>query len=822
MADTELTLFGEQGDTPTHGSVTGEVDSIFFRAPDSFFKIIRVHIKETDLTWDDDYITITGDFGDLKEGNTYCFKGMLVKHAKYGMQFKAVSYQNVATSSREGLITYLSSDEFPGIGKKTATQIVTVLGDNTIEKLLENPPSRDELGISKKQYTVLLDQVRANNGVEQAIVRLNSYGFSSSMAAKIYNQYKERVFEVLEDNPYQLAIDIPGLGFGRADQLAAQLGIAADAPKRIQAAVVHALQLLCFEDGSTYTTAEPLIALTLDLLEKGRNIAIDPEQVADEMVALAHDKKLVPDADRIYPPILYYNEKDIATEVYRLINDEPATPYDQAQLDKQLTKLEAQLGITFGNEQRQAIMAAVQNKFLLLTGGPGTGKTTIINGIVALFAAINDFSLDIGEYERKDQPFPIILAAPTGRAAKRITETTGLPASTIHHLLGINKLDDQPLEEKTLDGQVLIIDETSMVDTTLMKYLLQSVPATMHVILVGDKDQLPSVGPGQVFSDLIASQVLPTVKLKHIYRQDEQSTISILAQNIKNGQLPADFAQPKADRSFIECNANQIANAVTRIIEIAHRKGNNYDDIQVLAPMYRGVAGIDNLNRLLQDLMNPATPQTKQVLLNNQHLRIGDRVLHLVNTPEKNIFNGDLGKVVGITPTNKDKAEQVAGKVIVDFDGNEVEFVGPELKNLTLAYCMSIHKSQGSEFPIVIIPMVMQYARMFARNLLYTGITRAQQKLILLGEKQAYLQSLARNTSSRQTTLTQWVLALFKPDEVSITAQQASSNTDDLNTEMVQEPDGQEYLLTADVVTKEEVDPMIGMDGITPYDLLDK
>lgn len=810
--------------------IVGEVESIFFSAPDSFFKIMRVKIKESSLTsWNDDYITVTGDFADIKEGIAYRFSGKLVKHPKYGLQFKALKYENETVTTTEGLVTYLSGDDFPGVGKKTAEKVVSVLGKNAISILLNNPPAKEDLGISERQRKVLLAGVKENNGAEQVIIGLNGYGFSSSLAAKIYAKYGSDSLDTIRQNPYQLAIDINGIGFARADQLAEKMGFATDSEGRIQAGIMHSLRELCLADGNTYTTSEPLLDQSLSLLEKGRNEQVDPDQVATQMIELANQGKVLVDKGKIYFPAYYYAEKDIADELYRIVNDNQAEHFPEEKIKQALDKTARQLNISYGADQQEAIQKAIQNKVFLLTGGPGTGKTTIINGIVSLFAQVNGFSLDPGEYAGTKKNYPVLLAAPTGRAAKRMSETTGLPASTIHRLLGINQHDEVPQEDKQLEGQLLIIDEASMVDTTLMKYLLKSIPSGMHLILVGDKDQLPSVGPGQVFSDLIASGAFPTVKLEKIYRQDEDSTITVLAHSIKQGKLPADFTAHMPDRSFIPCSGNQVAEVVKKIVLIAQKKGNNLDQLQVLVPMYRGAAGIDNLNTVLQAIINPEKKNSKFLISGKNKFLIGDRVLHLVNDPEHNIFNGDLGKVVGIDDGKTKKGAKGNAKMTVDFDGNEVDFYQRDLNRLTLAYCMSIHKAQGSEFPIVILPMVRQYVRMFARNLLYTGITRAEDKLVLLGEVKAFRDNVIRDASVRKTSLKQRIQQVFEiaedqdagpaenndEDGKKLRESQVKEQSNDYQTSNDEEP-----VLTMAKIQSRRIDPMIGMKGISPYDFM--
>ena len=459
----------------------------------------------------------------------------------------------------------------------------------------------------------------------------------------------------------------------------------------------------------------------------------------------------------------------------------------------------------------------------MLTGGPGTGKTTIINGIVAMFAELNGIDLERIRQQKDDSHLPILLAAPTGRAAKRMTETTGLPARTIHRLLGINGHDEELSESKVdeLSGDLLIIDETSMVDTELMDVLLGAIPYNMQVIFVGDKDQLPSVGPGQVFADLLESDELPKKELTRIYRQSDDSSIVELSHSIQQGQLPPDFTQQHADRSFIACNAFQVPDVLKQVVQLWLSKGNSIDDLQVLAPMYKGVAGIDNLNNRMQAIVNPAKHGRKEVQVNQQVFRIGDRVLQLVNDPEHNIFNGDIGKVIGIDLKSA-KNHVPTDKIIVDFDGNEVGYEKRNWNQLTLAYCMSIHKSQGGEFPLIILPMVRQFSRMFARNLLYTAVSRAKQKLVLLGEVEAFKKSVSIVSSNRQTGLKEMLWEAFGDHEkVNLIEDPVSEDESETVEADDQELNQNSNVLTNSMIESGKIDPLIGMNGIQPKDFME-
>lgn len=837
MVQQNIELFG----TPQlrdEAFVVGQVAQVFFQSSANFYKVLLVKIKDKNFDWSESTITVTGNFADIKEETPYRFSGRLVKHPKYGQQFQADNYQTEMPSSKEGIVTYLSSSQFPGIGEKTAERIVQKLGNDAVSVLLQDPNKAKKLGLNEKQQKSLLDNLEADQGIEQIIIGLNSLGFSSNMAARIYSYFQEDTLNTIHDDPYQLSIHINGIGFYRADQIAEQLGFKPDDSGRLRGAIFHVLFEYSSSEGNTFVPGNILLQKVQQLLEEGRNVEIDPNKIADELIKLVDQRKLAVENNNFYLKKYFYGEWDIATQLARLMQEDSEQPLaDEKQLTADLSQIETQMNIEYDLFQRDAITKALTSKVFLLTGGPGTGKTTIINAIVALYAYENDIDLEA-------KRLPILLAAPTGRAAKRMSEMTGLPASTIHRLLGINGHEEQlPEEVDELDGTLLIIDETSMVDTDLMKILLKSIPDAMQVIFVGDRHQLPSVGPGQVFADMLASDLLPKKELTKIYRQGEYSSIISLAHAVNQGELPVDFSQQQNDRSFIRCTAKQVPQVIAQVIEVALRKGNSKDDIQVLAPMYRGPAGIDSLNDLLQEIMNPHHTRQKEIEVRGHHLRIGDRVLQLVNDPEKNIYNGDIGKIVAIDIGNKG---QKAGpdSVTISFEQNEVEVEKKDWNNLTLAYCLSIHKSQGGEFPIVILPMVPQFARMFARNLLYTAITRAKEKLILVGDLESFRRSISKVAQNRLTTLKQR-LETELGDEKQVGANDDSTQ---LTQPAVQvERDGSQpkktkqdgtlgkntaeefnqrqvlnesYTLTLQLIESQNIDPMIGMDGVRPIDFM--
>ena len=577
-----------------------------------------------------------------------------------------------------------------------------------------------------------------------------------------------------------------------------------------------------------------VIDLTVDVLNYQDEEVIEPEKLDEMLQYLNEEKRLIIDNEQVAIPSLYYSEIKSVQNLFRIkTHTNKLTEIEQSDLQMHIGEIEDANQVNYAASQKEALQTAINSKVMLLTGGPGTGKTTVIKGIVELYAEIHGLSLDYDDYVNDD--YPVVLAAPTGRASKRLQESTGLEAMTIHRLIGWNQ-DTKPEDilENEINARLIIIDEMSMVDTWLFHQFLSAVPLDAQLIFVGDEDQLPSVGPGQVFKDLIESKAIPRVNLTEVYRQQDGSSIIELAHRMKLGQK-IDITQRFHDRSFINCQANQIPTVVEKVVTSAVNKGYTMADIQVLAPMYKGNAGIKRLNQVLQDILNPKKKDTREIEFGDVVFRKGDKVLQLVNRPNDNIFNGDIGVIVGIFWAKENALNKDV--LVVDFEGNEITFTKQDMMELTHAYCTSIHKSQGSEFPIVIMPIVKQYFRMLQRPILYTGLTRAKTSLVLLGDPEAFDIGLKTNGQARLTQLCTLLKNYFNSEDEEMLENTATNDTgasqttidDQVEAPMSSNDSGE---VTSDstktdinVLTEAtmfKIDPMINMGEITPYDFIER
>ncbi|MCO4340963.1 ATP-dependent RecD-like DNA helicase [Staphylococcus agnetis] len=775
--------------------IKGNIEVILFQNSDNYYTVLKIEVEDSNEDFET-MATVVGYFPNIVEGETYTFKGQVAEHPRYGKQLKAETFQKEIPQTRDSIVQYLSSDLFKGVGKKTAESIVDTLGDNAIQSILNDASVLEQVPkLSKAKQQQIAEQVSQNQASEQIMIRLNELGFGAKLAMDIYKFYKDETLKVIDQNPYQLVYDIRGVGFQKADQLASLVGISYTHPNRLKAGIQYIVEEICIKQGHTYLPKDTLMTESSTLLTKQHETTIDQTMLEDVLSQLIEEQRLINDNDHIAIPSLYYSELKSSQNIYKLMHNQVfMDTFDQSDIQLQIGEIEESNGVTYAEAQKGALEAAMQNKMMILTGGPGTGKTTVIKGIVHLYAALHGISLNYDDYG--DEDYPVVLAAPTGRASKRLHDATGLEAMTIHRLIGWNQ-DTKP--EDILDNEIhaklIIIDEMSMVDTWLFHQFMAAVPEDAQVVLVGDEDQLPSVGPGQVFKDLISSKSLKRINLKEVYRQQDGSSIIALAHNMKAG-LNVDITERFHDRSFIPCHIDQIPEVVRKVVTNAVNKGYDMSDIQVLAPMYRGNAGIHKLNKVLQDILNPIeNDDTREIHFGDIVYRKGDKVLQLVNRPNDNIFNGDIGVIVGIFWAKENALNKDV--VIVDYEGNEITYLKSDLTELTHAYCTSIHKAQGSEFPIVIMPLVKQYFRMLQKPILYTGLTRAKQSLVFLGDSDAFNIGLKTEGQVRLTRQQSFLEQYFNSEE---TSSEVISLTED---------------------TMYSIDPMINMQNVSPYDFME-
>ncbi|PTK67477.1 SF1B family DNA helicase RecD2 [Staphylococcus borealis] len=802
-----------------YSMIKGTVDAILFQNNDNFYTVIKVDTIETNESFGN-LPTVVGFFPNIVEGDVYTFKGQVVEHPRYGKQLKADTFEKEVPQTKDAIITYLSSDLFKGIGKKTAQNIVNTLGENAINDIMSDASVLEKVSnLSKKKQKQIADQINANQESEKIMIRLHDLGFGPKLSMAIYQFYQSDTLQVLENNPYQLVYDVKGIGFQKADILARNNGIAFNDQERLKAGLLYTLEEECIKQGHTYLSNDYIIDVTQQILSnKQQGEAIEQQQLEDVLQILSEENKLILDNLRVAIPSLYYSELKSVQNLYRIQTyKNKLKEIEQSDLQLHIGEIEDSNNVNYAPSQKEALQTAINSKIMLLTGGPGTGKTTVIKGIVELYAEIHGLSLNYSDYQEDD--YPVVLAAPTGRASKRLQESTGLEAMTIHRLIGWNQ-DTQP--EDILDNEIkaklIIIDEMSMVDTWLFHQFLSAVPLDAQVVFVGDEDQLPSVGPGQVFKDLIDSKAIPRVNLTEVYRQQDGSSIIDLAHRMKHGE-PIDISQRYHDRSFINCGVEQIPSVVEKVVSSAVNKGYDMSDIQVLAPMYKGSAGIKRLNQVLQDILNPKEDDTREIEFGDIKFRKGDKVLQLVNRPNDNIFNGDIGVIVGIFWAKENALNKDV--LVVDFEGNEITFTRQDLLELTHAYCTSIHKSQGSEFPIVIMPIVKQYFRMLQRPILYTGLTRAKQSLVLLGDPKAFDIGLNTQGQIRQTQLCQLILSYFEIENNSANRHQNNDNSSvDTDEKLNLEVEEKEIILSESTIY--QINPMINMGDVSPYDFAER
>ncbi len=677
-------------------------------------------------------ITFTGYFHDLSESDPYIFYGHEVEHYKYGEQFNVVKYERVKPEGKDGIIEFLSSELFPGVGPITAESIVNTLGDNAIDKIINDSTCLYYVPkLSKKLAEMIYDNLIDYEESHKTIVSLCDMGFSMRDALSIYNFYGSNTLNYVEHNIYSVIDDVKNISFIKVDRIARRFNVEPTNENRVKAAIIYLINAITFNTGDCY--------LEYDLikceLERFLNIGISDEILKEYFNDLEIDLKIVIDENKYYLFDLYEAESNIV-ETIKYLNSKASDSYKN--IDKKIVELENKYNISYNEMQKKAITSAIENNISIITGGPGTGKTTIIKAIVELYKKLNK----LNDNELLEH---LALLAPTGRASKKMSDSTEFPAMTIHRFLKWNKDTDQFAvnEYNKANNRLIIIDEVSMVDIMLLDSLFKGLNNNIKLVLVGDYHQLPSVAPGQILKDLVTSKKIETSKLDFLYRQSEESYIPILAREIKEGiLLPSTFSN-YSDYQFIECSPNSIIMHLKDVLNALINKGYDYTSFQVMAPMYRGLNGIDNINKELQKTLNPPSKEKTQYTYGNIIFRVNDKVIQLVNVPDEFIYNGDIGIIIQINKATLSESGKT--EIYVDFDGNIVKYLPQSFNQLRHAFAISIHKAQGSEFQSVIIPMCPSYQRMLYRKLIYTGVTRAKEELYIVGDPNAFAFSIKNN-----------------------------------------------------------------------------
>lgn len=708
---------------------TGYIRKIRFYNESSNYIVALIDVEQ-----EDKLITMNGYMNNFNDYDKYLFVGNYEIHPKYGKQFKLSEYRIILAKESDEIIKYLSSPLFKGVGQKLAKQIVDSLGEDCLTMIKNDKHSLDcVMGMTEKRRD-LIYEVLTNSDYDQEVMQFfMGHGISLKNLGLIQAFYKEKTLEVLQNNPYQLIEDIDGIGFKTADELALKTGGTLDNPHRIKAAIVYSIKQYGFNTGSTYCLIEEIIKTFKQLI-----YSIEENVFYEYLDELIDNGLIIKEDERYYYHEMYEAEVNISNYLKMRINHDDEN-IDVSRVNQLLQDFEKNQGITYAKKQKEALFYFLKSSVMILTGGPGTGKSTIVHALLKIYTSLYP----------EDR---IGLVAPTGRAAKRLTELTGIEACTIHRLLKWDLHTNTFAINKTnpLDINVLIIDEFSMVDCLLLSKLFDAGRNIDKILFIGDYYQLPSVAPGNVLKDLIEAGV-KTIELDEIFRQAKDSGIIQLAHHIINNEIDdIDLFSQYQDINFFPMLNYDVIKNVKTIVNKALEEGYDTSDIQVLAPMYHGVAGIDALNDALQDVFNPKDQCVDSYKIGRIEYRIGDKILQLKNRVDDNVFNGDIGILIDIC--RKDNFEYLQDTLIVDFDGNIVEYTSQNFNTITLAYCMSIHKSQGNEFKIVIMPVLSDYYIMLRRNLLYTAITRAKQSLFILGDAKAFMHGLHNYQDNRRKT----------------------------------------------------------------------
>ncbi len=723
-------------------TLQGTVERITFYSQEDGYSVIRLAPDQQMGLWDgvgpDGLVTVVGNLPEIAPGECLELEGNWQTHARHGKQFRAQNVRRVTPATVEGIRRYLGSGLIKGIGPRTAERIVDHFGPDTLNILDHDPDRLFEVdGVGPHRVRLIKRAWAEQQEIKEVMLFLQEHGVSTNLAVKIFKTYGERSIAQLEEDPYRLARDIWGIGFKTADQIAQSLGLPTDHPRRLEAGVAYALNQ-AVDDGHVYLPELQLVASAAELLD----VPQDDVGAAVERAAMADLVKVevIPSDEReplrgVYLPPFYHAEVGIAKRLRHMI-ETPRThlePLQRHNLATLVTRAAVNAGVELSPQQEEAIREALTHKASILTGGPGTGKTTTLRALIGVL---------------REAGHSFALASPTGRAAKRLSEATGQPARTVHRMLGYSPAQGFAFDEQNpLPVDVVIVDEASMLDVVLANALIRAVDPRSHLLLVGDVDQLPSVGAGDVLRDLIASGVVPVTRLDVIFRQEAGSLIIANAHRVNRGDLP--FFPEDAEDFFLFNVGDEPERAAELVVDIVQNRVprrfglHPLDDIQVIVPMYRGPVGVSALNQRLQAVLNPPGRPAQHVI-GGRLYRVGDKVLQTRNNYDKEVFNGDVGRIYSF-----DFAYQT---MVVTFEGRRVEYDWSEVPELTHAYAISVHRAQGSEYPAVVVPMVTQHYLLLQRNLLYTAITRAEQLVVLVGSRKAIAIAVKNDKVSQRFT----------------------------------------------------------------------
>lgn len=731
--------------------IRGKFKSLIFESNNGY-KIGLFRIKETNQEEMQEFvnktITFTGYFAEINTEDYYLLSGKYVLNERYGHQYQVSNYEREEPKGKDAVIAFLCSSLIKGCGEKTAVSIVDTLGEDAINLILEDADNLLKVpGISEVKARRIANSIIEHQSIDHAVIELKKLGFSMNEALTVINKYGASSLDIISNNIYSL-IDI--IDFPKLDKIFLLTSDSND-EKRVVACIIETLSRLGFKNGDTYSYFSEIKSF----LETEFKIFIEEEELTNYLEQLSKEGHLRQIEDKYFLTEIYECERDIASNLLAILREPKKEIPD---FDSLIAGMELEYDVKYNVDQKKAIKNALVNRVSIITGGPGTGKTTIINSIVKLYIRLQKLS-------KNEIANEIALLAPTGRAAKKMSDSTNLGAMTIHRYLKWNKEKNefQINEFNKNYHHLIIVDETSMIDTNLFDSLLKGINHNIQLVLVGDSNQLPSVGPGLILNDLISSDVFTHTTLERIYRQSDNSYIPILAKEIREKQLREDFNIQTDDYNFIHATGPSIKEFIRKICLLSKEKNLTEEEIQILAPMYKGENGIDNINVLLQEIFNPPCDDKKEIKYGDIIYRENDKVLQLVNDPDNNIFNGDIGYITKITTITEPKRKEV---LTIDFDGNEIIYSKEDLNDIIHAYAISIHKSQGSEFPHVIIPVSKSYYKMLYNKLIYTGVSRAKKSLILIGEEESFRIAVNNDYSTnRKTNLSYQIMNKINIDD---------------------------------------------------------